>query len=425
MKRLDIILLTVTIGLCMAGCRDKDQDKGYFIESSLKVMDGITSAVRGGENVKLTFYDNDGTVSSSVRRTDKDGAVVFKGSSNGKYLAEFSYFGSSSYDNQMEFTIEDSGGKSNVVMTVEPPEEKPFLSPVIITGLMVDPAGWDQAVTGANVTWDPSTIIYQHDGSYEYVQFMALEDIDFSVTPYSVVFANSGPNKNNVMRSVNAAGWAQGGNVTYKLDLTEGKADKGEFFYVGGDAMRIAGFVKTCSYFSEKIDGANWIRVKNYPSEAGDGFGNKTIYDLMDNADSPKAGENVADGVGIFRGTDVTAASVPVDAIFFGAKIDAAAYDPVSGFGYRVPENEFYSASNASTGEAQPFFGQGTNTFMLRDSAVDYNTSEFIMLGGVFDTGKVYSPRGATYKVLSACPGSASLADIESGTGISYILAPQ
>lgn len=396
--------------LCISVLSCSDDKDGDFIESSLVVIDKITNQPRANQNIILKFFGNDDKVYENTRRTDDNGKVFFKGSADGRYRAEFSYFPGTSSDNFFDFDL--SGNKDDITMMVSP-VEKSISTPAVITGIMIDPMGWDQGKTGANVTWGDGSI-KQHDGSYEYVQFLALEDIDFSKTPYSVIFARNG--------AVSAKGWAQGGNVTYKFELTTGFAAKGTFFYVGGNAKRIAGFNKSCEHFSTKIDDANWIRVINYPTVAGDGgIGNKTDnLDVLHNGNNPSSGANIADGIAIFRGLEVTEKTVPVDAVFYGAVINKSVYDAEREWGYLVPDNDLYSTVNPLTNEPQPFFGQGTNTFMYKDVALD--VSEFLMLGGMFDTGKLYKGRSATYKRIATCPDDAGLADIESGDGVSVIL---
>ena len=402
-------IMTLLLCFVILSCNDDDKN-GNFVDNSLTVTDKITNQARANQNVTLKFLSNDDKIYENIRKTDSEGKIYFKGSTAGKYRAEFSYFPGTSSDNFLDFELSDN---SNDISMIVSPTEKSINTPIVITGVMLDPMGWDQGKTGANVSWgDGST--KQHDGSYEYVQFLALEDIDFSQTPFSVIFARNG--------SVNAKGWAQGGDVTYKFELTSGSAAKGTFFYVGGNAKRIAGFNKSCESFSTKIEEANWIRVINYPTVNGDGgIGNKTDnLDILHNANNPSSGSNIADGIAVFKGLEVTENTIPIDAIFYGAVINKSVYNPDNDWGYRIPDNDLYSLINPLTNEPQPFFGQGTNTFMYKDVALD--VSEFLMLGGIFDTGKLYKGRSATYKRIATCPGDASLADIETGEGVSVIL---
>ena len=86
----------------------------------------------------------------------------------------------------------------------------PKIAPIVITGFLVDPTGTD--------------------ANYEYIQFKATKDIDFSLTPFSVV------TNNNAGASVAPPnGWATGDLRTYKFDLTSGTVQKGQYFYVGAN----------------------------------------------------------------------------------------------------------------------------------------------------------------------------------------------
>src|SRR5690606_33114461 len=57
-------------------------------------------------------------------------------------------------------------------------------TPIIITGYMSNPRGYD---ANTNTEDLGNGVIIDHLGGFEYMQFMATEDIDFSVTPFSVI----------------------------------------------------------------------------------------------------------------------------------------------------------------------------------------------------------------------------------------------
>ncbi|MEI6766016.1 MAG: T9SS type A sorting domain-containing protein [Bacteroidota bacterium] len=173
------------------------------------------------------------------------------------------------------------------------------------------------------------------DSIYEYVQLIATETIDFSVDSFSVVVANNG--------TVGANGWAQGGSTSYKFDLTSGVVHTGDVFYVGGDGMLIDGLG------SADLSSELWVRTINVTTTNGDGFGTKSSSGVFGNAG------NNADGIAVFQGTVLTAASVPVDAIFYGKGIGTA-YAPPNG--YTVPTGDFYD-------NTQGMFGAGTNTYFV------------------------------------------------------------
>jgi len=286
-------------------------------------------------------------------------------------------------------------------------------SAIIITGVMPDPRGTDAPATGASGTF-PNPYMggaSLHAGPYEYMQFMALEDIDFSITPYSVVVA-----KNTTATGAVEGGWAAGGDKTYKFNLTRGIAPKGSFFYVGGTAFSLNGY-NTCGIVD--IGHANWIRTIAYnnPGISFDGFGKQTSG-LFPNISATLS----FTGIGVFRGTAVTEGSVPVDAIFFGLSITSA-YNADYEWGYRVPNNERYNRVNPDTGEPQPYFGQGTNTYIFY-GPTGTDIAAYGMLGGKLNSKKQWlSPRFMTVKVMTPCQDiSYSLLDIEEVPGVTQYM---
>jgi hypothetical protein len=220
------------------------------------------------------------------------------------------------------------------------------ITPAIITGFMSDVKGGDV--------------------NYEYIQFMATQDIDFSVTPYAVVTTNNAGT--STPTGYPAKGWATGGLRTFKFNITSGKAAKGTFFYVGGTGKMINGSGST------DISSANWVRTLNYNTSNGDGFGTKN-GGLLANSGN-------AFGMAIFKDTQVTVNSTPVDAIFVGGSGNLYTPGPPA-LGYRIPNNDFYDIKHPITLESQPFYRSGSNTVSFT-----YNTSDlgfFNMLGGVYN----------------------------------------
>jgi hypothetical protein len=273
----------------------------------------------------------------------------------------------------------------------------PFHSDIIITGFLSDPRGADGPYNGQ------ASGALIHAGGYEYIQLLATRDIDFAVTPFSVVTCNNG--------TATASGWAAGGALTYKFNLTSGTAAKGTFFYVGGPSKVIAGY---SGVKSTDISGANWIRTINYNANnaaviTGDGFGNSN-GGILGNLSATST--NTADGIAVFSGTDVTPLSVPIDAVFYGVSVSTA-YN--NGNGYRIPANDHYNPVNKATGEAQPFFGQGTNTYLFTNPAADI--SSFPKLGGVLSPNAWLTPRQAT---LVNLPLTAQLSDIQTAVGVTF-----
>ncbi|WP_217604572.1 DUF5689 domain-containing protein [Chitinophaga sp. GbtcB8] len=222
------------------------------------------------------------------------------------------------------------------------------IAPVLITGFMSD------VVKGSKA-----------DGNYEYIQLMATRDIDFSVTPFSVVTTNNA--NASTPTGYPAKGWATGGLRTYKFNLTSGKAAKGTFFYVGGTAKMINGEVST------DISAANWISPYNYATNAGADFGTKTT-NLLANSGN-------AFGMAVFEGTTVTVDSIPVDVIFISTGGSLYTAGPPAQ-GYRITNTDWYDVKNPVSLKDQPFYRSGSNTL-----ALTYNTSDvgiFNMLGGEY-----------------------------------------
>lgn len=220
------------------------------------------------------------------------------------------------------------------------------IAPIVITGFLNDPVG--------------------SDNNYEYIQFMATRDIDFSVTPFSVVTTNNAGASTPGGLPVN--GWATGGLRTFKFNLTSGTAAKGTFFYVGGSQKKI------CGSGSTDISSANWIRAFNYTSTPGEGFGDVTT-NLLANSGN-------ASGIAVFEGTDVDVNSKPVDVMFVatGGTIYSAGPPAV---GYRITNTDYYDVKNPITLTDQPFYRSGSNTL-----ALVYPTGgqgQFVQLGGVYN----------------------------------------
>lgn len=289
-----------------------------------------------------------------------------------------------------------------LTMQVVDDGKKYYPGTILVTGSMPDPRGNDCNAT-MNVSWyNPNEDANVHGDGYEYVQLIAVEDIDFSVTPYSVVIC-----RNTSTQAPTEKGWAAGGARSYKFDLTEGKVSRGEFFYIGGAAKALNGYSSNAtSTTASSYDGSvkdkvwtgypiaipswapqnagttqttggiismkesKWIRTKAYIREDGDGFGAATVSNnshILSNCGNPGAfpGTYGVDGIAVYEGTDVNENTVPMDVIFYGYSSSGAANYAANNMGYMVPLNDFYSPVNLASGAAQPWFGQGTNTTFL------------------------------------------------------------
>ncbi len=186
------------------------------------------------------------------------------------------------------------------------------------------------------------------DARLEYVELVATRAIDFSVTPYSVVWTNNG--------TATSAGWMAGGSTTYGFAITAGSVNPGDVVYVGGDQMAPTG---------------TKLRVINTASTAGDGFGNPSSSGNLGNG-----GAN-ADSIGVFDVAvgSITNSTVPIDAVFFGTGAGTALVSSGSA-GYQLPLNDRYSggklqstsflAPDPASGEVTIATGEynpSTNTF--------------------------------------------------------------
>ncbi|TDO05565.1 hypothetical protein [Sunxiuqinia elliptica] len=269
---------------------------------------------------------------------------------------------------------------------------------VVITGFFSDPRGSDSPKIG-QLSGDG----FSHPGQYEYVQLMAVQDINFAEEPYAVVFTNTG--------SPTEFGWADGlysaeSKRVYQINLEKGSVQKGQYFYVGGSSRMI------CSYY--KLSGSPQLGEDKFwgvdywtlPGGNGNGIA-KSGSGLLGNG-SGKSQSSVVkkapDGIAVFEGTQVDTESIPVDAIFYGTE---ATYEA-----YQVPDNDIYSRTNQETGESQPLFGNGTNDFLFPVPAQDQGM--FIKLGGQVTPTEWLVPRSGTPLLFNMkdYPG-ASVADIE------------
>jgi len=247
------------------------------------------------------------------------------------------------------------------------------------------------------------------DGDYEYVQLMATKDINFSTTPYSIVFVNSAGTSTPASPD---AGWATGELRSIKWNITSGSVQKGKFFYFGGSKKMINGSGSTL------LSDANWY-AKTYATSgtnAGDGG---LVRVSKFGTSGPFANSGNASGVALFKGTTVTEQSVPADVFFIGSGGQTNVYDAAKGFGFRICNNDWYAtvSVNPVTLEPlnQPFFQSGSNTLN-----VAYHTPSdsgfYYMMGGVYNT-TLRRWTTAREDHLVNLSKTSTLSEIESGLG--------
>lgn len=226
----------------------------------------------------------------------------------------------------------------------------PKLSPAVISGFLVDPSG--------------------SDAKYEYVQFLATKDIDFAVTPFSMI-----TNNNAGASTFPTLGWMTGGARTYKINITSGTVKKGEFFYVGGNGRRINGSSSTVISASKWVTGVDYSILTG--SDGAEGVGAKTDNLLANSG-------NVA-GIALFEGTNVTPASVPLDVIFYGGAGGSFYTAGPPEYGLRITITDKFATYAGKV--PQEYYGKGTNDISKRFAGFPTATS-FARLGGVYKASK-------------------------------------
>ena len=250
----------------------------------------------------------------------------------------------------------------------------PKIASLVITGYLADPTGTD--------------------ANYEYIQLLATKDIDFGVTPFSVVTCNNAGA--SLPTGAPVMGWATGSGRTYKFDLTSGAVPKGQYIYVGAN-KNIWGAGST------DISSSKWFG-KMYATVNGDGFGGATT-NLLANSGN-------AAGIAVFDKTAVDDQTVPVDVIFYGGNGTLYAAGPPAK-GYLITNTDYYDVTNPVTLAEQPYFTVGSNTgkFAFPTAA------NFARLGGTYNktTGRWTQAR---IQVSTPLTATSTVAEIEGATTI-------
>jgi hypothetical protein len=218
------------------------------------------------------------------------------------------------------------------------------------------------------------------DSAKETVELLVTQNIDFSVTPYSVVFTNNG--------TATVNGWRNGGTISYGFNITAGVVTAGQVVYVGGSQMAVSGVI---------------LRAINTVTTPGDGFGSAAVGGVLGN------GGGSCDGVAVFNVpvAAITSTTVPVDAIFFGTGTGSSVVN--GGLdGYQLPANDKYSGGKLQS-----------NSFV----APDPSSGAYITANGTFNPvtqqwtaartftlTTVYTPTSGITLASSAPPSSVSFA---------------
>jgi hypothetical protein len=160
-----------------------------------------------------------------------------------------------------------------------------------------------------------------NDLNLEWVELKATKNINFSVTPYTVVVCNNG--------TATANGWIAGGTASYGFQISTGTVAAGDVVYVGGSGMAVTG---------------TKIRMIDVTTTPGDGFGSiSPTSGVFGN------GGSSADGIAVFNVpvASITSATVPVDAVFYGTAIGGAFVTTTTG--YELPVNDLYTGGKLQT----------------------------------------------------------------------------
>lgn len=202
------------------------------------------------------------------------------------------------------------------------------------------------------------------DSPFEFVELIAADNIDFSLTPYSVVWNNNG--------TATVDGWIAGGALTYGFSITAGTVSRGDVVYVGGSSM---------------LPVNNRLRAINTATTPGDRFGDAS-NNVLGN------GGGNADGIAVFNAhiNSLTAATAPIDAVFFGTGTGSSVVN-AGADGYQLPDNDLYDGGKL---QANSFLGPDTGS------------GEFTVLSGVYDysSGAWINPR--TFSVTTTFTDGAS-----------------
>ncbi len=186
------------------------------------------------------------------------------------------------------------------------------------------------------------------DSPFEYVELLATDNIDFSVTPYTIIVSNNG--------TATANGWVEGGAISYAFEINTGTVAVGDVVYVGGSSMAPTG---------------TKLRTIDTGVDPGDGgIGNANSGGVFGN------GGGNCDGIAVFNMgvASITSSSIPTDAVFYGTGVGGAEVN-AGVDGYQLPLNDLYSGGKLTATSfvavdedltvATGMFDLSTNTFSV------------------------------------------------------------
>lgn len=270
---------------------------------------------------------------------------------------------------------------------------------LLITGFMPDPVGGD--------------------GGYEYVQMLATKNIDFSATPYSIVFCNNAGGSNSATPLV--AGWATGGLRTIKWNITKGSVQKGQFFYFGFQGKKING-----SASIDTFSGANFYK-KTYNATGDGGLAKASSFSA---STGPWANSGNTCGVAIFKGTTVAETSVPEDVLFVATGGGADVYNPAKTpiLGYRICNNDWYSmySVNIDAVSYMPvivpylYYRSSGNTANMPYTTA--NLGNFNIMGGVYNITLGRWTTARKQVVVELDQATATVNDIEKHASVTKLV---
>ncbi len=266
------------------------------------------------------------------------------------------------------------------------------------------------------------------DGGYEYVQMIATKDLDFTATPYSIVFSSNSGNNNTATPLT--AGWATGGQRTIKWNITKGGVNKGQFFYFAFQNKKISG-----SGGKDTFPATTNLYQKTYNATGDGGLAKASAFSAT-SGPFPNSGNTC--GVALFKGTTVTEASVPEDVLFVatggGADIYNADKTPI--LGYRICNNDWYFMNSIAIDPATykpvkvPYLhyrspGNTSNMPYAVNAAhptAATDASLFNMMGGEYSISRGRWTTARKQVVVELEPTTATLKDIEQHASVTKLV---